>query len=80
MAERARVAPALRVPRITVSVPAVVIMVPGAAVYRAVVGLNNGDVDAAVVAGVQALFVVVSIAIGLAVGRMLTDRAWAFER
>ncbi len=74
------VAPALRVPRITVSVPAVVIMVPGAAAYRAVVGLNDGDVDAAVVAGVQALFVVVSIAVGLALGRMLTDRAWAFER
>ncbi|WP_260459118.1 threonine/serine exporter family protein [Actinotalea ferrariae] len=74
------VAPALRVPRITVSVPAVVIMVPGAAAYRAVVGLNDGDVDAAFGAGVQAMFVVVSIAIGLAVGRMLTDRAWAFER
>lgn len=74
------VAPALKVPRITVSVPAVVIMVPGAAVYRAVVGLNNGDVDAAVTSGVQAVFVVVSIAIGLAVGRVLTDRAWAFER
>lgn len=74
------VAPALRVPRITVSVPAVVIMVPGAAAYRAVVGLNNGDVDAAVFASVQAFFVVISIAVGLAAGRMLTDRAWAFER
>ncbi len=74
------VAPRLRVPRITVSVPAVVIMVPGAAVYRAVVGLNNGDVDVAVAAGIQAVFVVVSIAVGLAVARMLTDRAWAFER
>lgn len=74
------VAPALRVPRITVSVPAVVIMVPGAAAYRTVVGLNDGDVEVAVVAGVQALFVVVSIAVGLAAGRMLTDRAWAFER
>lgn len=74
------VAPALRVPRITVSVPAVVIMVPGAGVYRAVVGFNNGDIDAAVGAGVQAVFVVISIAIGLAVARMLTDRSWAYER
>jgi uncharacterized membrane protein YjjP (DUF1212 family) len=74
------VAPRLRVPRITVSVPAVVIMVPGAAVYRAVVGLNNGDVDVAVTSGVQAVFVTICIAIGLAVARMLTDREWAYER
>lgn len=74
------VAPTLKVPRITVSVPAVVIMVPGAGVYRAVMGFNNGDIDAAVGAGVQAFFVVICIAIGLAVARMLTDRSWAFER
>lgn len=74
------VAPALKVPRITVSVPAVVIMVPGAAVYRAVLGLNNGDVQVAVTSGVQAVFVVISIAIGLAAARMLTDREWAYDR
>ena len=73
-------APRLRIPRITVSVPAVVIMVPGAAVYRAVVGLNNGDLEQAVTSGVQAVFVVVCIAIGLAGARVLTDKAWAFER
>lgn len=74
------VAPRLQIPRITVSVPAVVIMVPGAAVYRAVVGLNNGDLDVAVTSGVQAVFVVICIAIGLAGARVLTDRAWAYER
>lgn len=74
------VAPRLRIPRITVSVPAVVIMVPGAAVYRALVGLNDGDMDAAVTAGVQAVFVTICIAIGLAGARVLTDRAWAYER
>ena len=73
-------APRLRLPRITLSVPAVVIMVPGAAVYRAVVGMNNGEIDLAVEAGVQAIFVVISIAIGLMVARILTDPAWAFER
>ena len=74
------VAPRLRVPRITLSVPAVVIMVPGAAAYRAVVALNDGDPGVAFGAGAQALFVVVSIAVGLAAARMLTDRAWAYER
>jgi len=55
-------------------------MVPGADVYRAVVGLNNGDLATAVDSGVQAVFVVICIAIGLAAARVLTDRAWAFER
>ncbi|WP_024286091.1 threonine/serine exporter ThrE family protein [Cellulomonas sp. KRMCY2] len=76
----AYVAPTMGIPRITVSVPAVVIMVPGAAAYRAVVGLNNGDVEAAVTSGVQAVFVTISIAIGLAAARMLTDRSWAYDR
>jgi uncharacterized membrane protein YjjP (DUF1212 family) len=74
------VAPRLSIPRITVSVPAVVIMVPGAAVYRAVVGLNNGDLQVAVTSGVQAVFVTICIAIGLAGARVLTDRTWAYER
>ena len=74
------VAPRLGVPRITVSVPAVVIMVPGAAAYRTVVGLNNGDLEVAVTSGIQALFVSICIAIGLAAARVLTDRAWAYER
>ena len=76
----AYVAPRLQITRITVSVPAVVIMVPGAAVYRTVVGLNNGDVQVAVTSGVQAVFVVICIAIGLAAARVLTDRAWAYEQ
>jgi len=73
-------APRVGVPRITVSVPAVVIMVPGAAAYRAVFHLNNGDTTQALAFGFQAGLVIVAIAIGLALARMLTDRAWAFER
>ena len=76
----AYVAPRIKVPRITISVPAVVIMVPGVAAYNSVVGLNNGDASVAVTSGTQAVFVVISIAIGLAAARMLTDREWAFER
>ena len=76
----AYVAPRIKVPRITISVPAVVIMVPGAAAYNSVVGLNNGDASVAVTSGAQAVFVVISIAVGLAAARMLTDREWAYER
>ncbi len=74
------VAPRLKVPRITISVPAVVIMVPGVAAYRSLFGFNNGDVQTAVTSGATAIFVVISIAVGLAAGRILTDRAWAYER
>lgn len=73
------VAPRLRVPRITISVPAVVIMVPGVGAYRAVFHMSNGDTTQALAYGVQAALVVVSLCIGLAVARMLTDREWAFE-
>ena len=73
-------APRAGFPRITVSVPAVVIMVPGTAAYRAVFYLNNGDTTQGLASGFQAALVIVAIAIGLAAARMLTDKAWAFER
>lgn len=74
------IAPRLGVPRITVSVPAVVIMVPGVTAYRAVFHLSNGDTTQALAYGVQAALVIVALAVGLAVARMLTDREWGFER
>ncbi|WP_454050123.1 threonine/serine ThrE exporter family protein [Cellulomonas sp. Marseille-Q8402] len=76
----AYLAPRLRVPRITVSVPAVVIMVPGVSAYRSVFSLSNGDTTQALAYGVQAGLVVVALSVGLAVARMLTDREWGFER
>ena len=76
----AYVAPRLRFPRVTVSVPAVVIMVPGVTVYRAVYEFNAGSTTQALGYVVDAGLVVIALAIGLAVARMLTDRAWTFER
>ncbi|MEV7973967.1 threonine/serine exporter family protein [Cellulomonas sp. NPDC089187] len=76
----ALIAPRMGVPRITVSVPAVVIMVPGAAAYRAIFFLSNGDTTSALAYGVQAGLVVIALCIGLAVARMVSDREWAFER
>jgi uncharacterized membrane protein YjjB (DUF3815 family) len=63
-----------------VSVPAVVIMVPGVSAYRAVFYISNGDTTQALAYGVQAGLVVVALSVGLAVARMLSDREWAFER
>ncbi|MGY4644690.1 threonine/serine ThrE exporter family protein [Cellulomonas sp. URHB0016] len=73
-------APRIRVPRVTISVPAVVIMVPGATAYRAVFHLADGATVPAIAYTVQAGLVVVALSIGLAVARMLTDRTWAFDR
>ncbi|WP_421742892.1 threonine/serine ThrE exporter family protein [Cellulomonas sp.] len=74
------IAPRLDVPRITVYVPAVTIMVPGVLAYRAVFHISNGETAEALSYGVQAALVVAALAIGLAIARMLTDRTWAYER
>ncbi|WP_444663416.1 threonine/serine ThrE exporter family protein [Cellulomonas sp. CW35] len=76
----AYLAPKRDVPRVTVAVPAVVIMVPGVLAYRAIFHLSDGDTLTALAYGVQAALVVASLSIGLAVARMLTDRTWAFDR
>lgn len=76
----AAVAPRLDVPRITVYVPAVTIMVPGVLAYQSVFHISNGDTVEALAAGVEAALVVASLAIGLAIARMLTDRTWAYDR
>lgn len=70
------VAPRMRVPRLTLCVPAVVIMVPGASAYRAVYFLNAGQTVDALAFGVQASFVVIALAIGLTVARTVTDTSW----
>lgn len=71
--------PILRCPRITLSVPAVLIMIPGTTAYRALVYGNIGMPVEAMSNASQAVFTVAGIAIGLAAARMLTDRVWAFE-
>lgn len=84
------VAPKLRFPRVTLSVPAVVVMVPGVTAYRAVFEFNEGatagtmsaatTTAAALGYAVDAGLVIVALVIGLAVARMVTDRQWTFER
>lgn len=66
----------LRAARVTLTVPAVLIMVPGAAAYRSIAGVIGGDTLAAIQNGMQAVFVVVALAIGLTVSRVLTEREW----
>ncbi len=63
-------------PRITLSVPAVLIMIPGATTYRALVAMIDRDTVAALSNGMASLAIVVALAAGLAIARMLTDPAW----
>ncbi|GAA3029818.1 threonine/serine exporter family protein [Microbacterium dextranolyticum] len=67
----------LRAARVTLTVPAVLIMVPGAAAYRAITGVIAGDTLSAIQNGFTAVFVVVALAIGLTVARVLTEREWS---
>lgn len=67
-------------PRITMTVPASVIMIPGAAMYRAVHFLNSGDIDQALSNAATAGLIIVWISAGLVTARILTDRDWAFGK
>ncbi|MBK1719461.1 threonine/serine exporter family protein, partial [Thiocystis violacea] len=69
----------MKCPRIVLSVPPVLIMIPGATAYQALVYANQEMPLEAIANAYQAMFIVAGIAIGLAIARMLTDRAWAFE-
>jgi uncharacterized membrane protein YjjB (DUF3815 family) len=51
-------------------------MIPGAAGYRAIYYLNAGDTLQALAYGVEAVFVVIAVAVGLTFARTLTDRNW----
>ncbi len=68
-----------RFSRVTLSVPAVVIMIPGVPLYRSLTYLNNGQMIEALTALFTVIFTIVGIGIGLAVARMLTDRNWLQE-
>lgn len=70
------VARLVQAPRITLTVPAVLIMVPGASAYRSIVGTIEGDTLSAVQNGVTAVFVVVALAVGLTAARVVTEREW----
>lgn len=66
----------LPAPRIILSVPAVLIMIPGAATFRALVAIINQDSLGALDNGFTALGIVIALAAGLVIARMFTDPAW----
>lgn len=69
-----------KIPRTTVTIPAAVVMIPGTVIYAAVHNFAVGDIINALSRFTEVSFVVLFIAGGLSVGRMLTDPTWAFSR
>lgn len=65
--------------RVTLSVPAVVVMIPGVPLYRAIIAINNGQVTDALAQVVTVVLVISSIGVGLAAARMATDRNWRHD-
>lgn len=74
------IAPTMRIPRITLSVPSSVIMIPGTSMYRFIYFLNVGNLGMAAHNFLDAGLVVVAIGAGLAIARMLTDHEWLYDR
>lgn len=69
-----------RLPRITTTVPAAVIMIPGVTMFRAVYYLNAGQMDQALANLATSMMVVASIGAGLVLARLFTDPDWALTR
>lgn len=63
-------------PRISLTVPAIVIMVPGLYLYRGMFNLGLSNVDGGASWIVRALLIVVALPLGLAMARVLTDPEW----
>jgi len=74
------VAKRIRAPRITLTVPAVLIMVPGAATFRALVAMTSSDTVSALANAVASVSIVTALAAGLTIARMLTDPGWSDPR
>lgn len=69
----------LREPRIALTVPGIIIMVPGSFAFQAVVRFSQGDVLGGLQAAAVAGFVVGAMALGLAAARFASERRWLRE-
>ncbi|MGV3185277.1 threonine/serine ThrE exporter family protein [Weissella paramesenteroides] len=63
-------------PRISLTVPAIVIMVPGLYMYRAMYYIGVGNISNGAQWFVSAMMIVLCLPLGLIVARMLMDRDW----
>lgn len=71
--------PYLGYPRICLTVPAIVIMVPGLYMYRAMFYLGQFDTLNALDWAFKAFMVILCLPIGLAMARVITDKSWRYD-
>lgn len=69
----------LHEPRMALTVPGIIIMVPGSYAFQAVVLFSQGNAQGGLQVAVQAGFVVGGMALGLATARFITERKWRYE-
>ena len=63
-------------PRISITVPSIVIMVPGLYLYRAVYFMGTVDVVGSMEWIFRAVMIILFLPLGLGLARALTDPAW----
>lgn len=63
-------------PRIAITVPSIVIMVPGLFMYRAMFNLGLVSINAGALWATKALMIVLCLPLGLIAARILTDKNW----
>ncbi|BDR52136.1 membrane protein [Bombiscardovia nodaiensis] len=66
-------------PRICLTVPSIVIMVPGLYMYRAMFYLGQFNTLSALDWAFRAFMVIICLPIGLATARVITDRSWRYD-
>jgi uncharacterized membrane protein YjjP (DUF1212 family) len=71
--------PHLGYPRICLTVPSIVIMVPGLYMYQAMFHLGQFDTQSALNWGFRAFMVILCLPVGLAMARVLTDKSWRYD-
>ena len=63
-------------PRISITIPSIVIMVPGLYMYRAVYNIGLTSISNGALWLTRALLIVVFLPLGLIAARILTDSTW----
>ena len=76
---RGWLAPHLGYPRICLTVPSIVIMVPGLYMYQAMFHLGQFDTLNAIDWAFRAFMVIICLPIGLAMARVITDKSWRYD-
>ena len=71
--------PYLDYPRICLTVPSIVIMVPGLYMYQAMFHLGQFDTQLALDWAFRAFMVIICLPIGLAMARVITDKSWRYD-